>query len=129
VEVDTPRIKNSADSWFNQSTYYKTVTCFVPEVVLSPSFFSHCRELFLNALQYSSKTQNFVFSGTWCMKILPSYAFLARTLYFQFSRCVSPSTTGCFTWLNTLTTKLVYNYVFCLSILPNLFGKDLISAA
>jgi hypothetical protein len=55
------------------------------------------------------------------MKILPSYAFLARTLYLrrvnsevtselpwraaQFSRCVSLSTTRFLTWLNTFSTQ------------------------
>ncbi|MGL5874663.1 MAG: hypothetical protein ACRC2R_20230 [Xenococcaceae cyanobacterium] len=31
----------------------------------------------------------FLFSGTCCMKILPDGAFPIRTLYLQFSRCVS----------------------------------------
>jgi hypothetical protein len=41
------------------------------------------------------------------MKILPSYAFLARTLYLQFSRCVTPSSTGCFKWLNVIVDGFI----------------------
>ncbi|MGL5874784.1 MAG: hypothetical protein ACRC2R_20875 [Xenococcaceae cyanobacterium] len=73
------------------------------------------REICLGMPYPTVSTFKFWFSGTWCMNILPDGAFSARTVYAQFSRCASLSTTGCFTWLITLTTHLVYNFVVYLA--------------
>jgi hypothetical protein len=103
--LDTPTAESTLDSWFIQSTYHKIVSYLMPEMVLSPSFHP-ISEICLGMPYPTVLNLKLWFSGTWCMNILPDDAFLVRTLYAQFSRCVSPSTTGCFTWLNTLTTVL-----------------------
>ncbi|WP_414583951.1 hypothetical protein [Scytonema sp. PCC 10023] len=60
----------------------------------SPQAFYSITEARSGAPHRTVSTINLGFRLPWCMKILPSSAFPARTPYLQFSRCVAQGRLG-----------------------------------